>query len=96
MTEERVEGTGLIFFHFEPGERARIKRNRYSVSQRTPLWTDGYNCTVIRNNDATVSVSVAGYEDEKHYIDEKDLVPLDYLRSTERTSKNEHGKPEAV
>ncbi len=82
MTEERVDGTGLVFFHFEPGERARIKRGRYSVSLRTPLWTDGYHCTVLRNNDITVTVVVDGYEDEKRYIDAKDLVPLDYQTDT--------------
>lgn len=82
MKVESIENTGFNFYHFEPGERALVKRGRYSVSHRTPSWCHGYYCTVVRNNDCTVSVRIDGYEDEIHYIDSKDLVPLEYSMET--------------
>ena len=78
--KESTEGAFKIF-RFLPGERARIMRQRYFVSNRTPLWAHGYCCEVIKNNRYTVSVKIDGYEDEVHYIDTKDLVPLDYNTS---------------
>ena len=82
MKKEKIEGTGVALFHFEPGERAKIKRDRYTASHKTPLWTEGYKCTVTRNNEIATTVQIDGYEEEKHYIDTKDLVPLTHQMDT--------------
>lgn len=82
MKEELIKGTGLHFYHFDPGERARVKRGRYYVSHVTPLWSDGYNCVVVRNNKNSVTIRIDGYEDELHRVDTKDLVPENYRTGT--------------
>lgn len=67
------------FFRFDPGEKARVMRGRYAVSHTTPLWMHCYEVTIVRYNKSnSVTVIADGYENEKHYVDQKDLVPLDY------------------
>ena len=82
MREERIENTGIVIYHFEPGEKAMVKRGRFRVPQKTPMWANGYTCTVVRNNSVTVSVRIDGYEEETHYIDVMDLVPVGYRMDT--------------
>ena len=82
MTVEHIENTGIDIFHFEPGERAMVKRGRFHQPYRTPQWTHGYECTVARNNERSVSVRIDGYGDETHYIDALDLVPIGYRMDT--------------
>ena len=76
--KEILEGN-MKFFEFDVGEQAKVFRGRYITSHTTPLWTHGYLCTIIRyNKSGSVSVRIKDYEDETHYIDYKDLVPVDY------------------
>ena len=82
ITVEHIENTGIDIFHFSPGERAMVKRGRFYQSYRTPQRTHGYECTVVRNNERSVSVRIAGYEEETHYIDVLDLVPIGYRMDT--------------
>lgn len=82
MTQKTIENTGITIYAFEPGERALIKRGRYAVSHVTPLWCHCYACEIVRYNKNSVTVKVDGYEDERHYVDAKDLVPEKYKTGT--------------
>lgn len=66
----------LKIYKFDPGEIARIKRNRYYCSGHTKAWMDGYSCIIDHYNKSSVTVIIKGYENERHRIDIKDLIPV--------------------
>lgn len=75
MTKEVLED-GSVLYRFEVGEKARVKRSRYFHSHKTPMWANQYLCTIKRNNRTSVSVVIDGFENETHYVDPLDLIPL--------------------